>query len=155
MTDHTEPTPADHPDRYALEYIDARIAQYKQRGLGEAAMAMGVLRGDLRAGKPRRYRAGVREIIDDTLRIPADHPDRCVLEYIDAHIAQYKSRGLGDAAMTLGVLRGDLRAGLHRPEQVAAPCDHPSDKQIADSLPNVGATIRCRLCGEHRAVKPA
>lgn len=99
---------------------------------------------------------------DDTLIIPAEHPDRYALEYIDARIVQYKHRAIiadkaqdrdefKAIAMAFGVLRGDIRALLHRPAPVAAACEHPTEKQVPDSLPNVGATIRCIACGEHRA----
>lgn len=101
---------------------------------------------------------------DDTMRIPADHPDRYALEYIDARIEQHKVRGQDPqrseserdqhkfAAQAIGVVRGDIFALLHRPSPVAVTCEHPSDRQLSDSLPNVGATIRCAVCGEHRPV---
>lgn len=91
-----------------------------------------------------------------------DHPDRYALEYIDAKIEQHKARSLKPniseyehieqkaAAFALGIVRGDIFALLHRPAPVAAACTHPIDRQIDDTLRNVGPTIRCRECGEHR-----
>lgn len=42
-----------------------------------------------------------------------------ILTYIDQRIAQYKARGERDAAMALGVLRGDPVARFHEREAAA------------------------------------
>lgn len=99
--------------------------------------------------------------------IPLDHPDRYALEYIDAKICQHNTRAHNlqrsederrdhkSAAFALGIVRGDIFARLHRPSPIAEPCPHPVDKQISDFLSNVGPTLRCEQCGEHRPVKTA
>lgn len=95
----------------------------------------------------------------------ANHPDRYALEYLDMKIAQHKLRGHDvrlmekvrldhyAAALALSIVRGDIFALLHRPSPVIEPCTHPIDKQVDDMLPNIGLTIRCKLCGEHRPRK--
>lgn len=106
-------------DRHVLEYIDAKIASYKARAnRGEHVLDMG------RAAQTLiqiRFVAGGFSSLEP------------FLEHLDFQIGRHKAVGLSVSAQALGVLRGDLFAGLHLPDPVrpvVPDCPHTHEKPI-------------------------
>ncbi len=90
--------------------------------------------------------------------IPAAHPDRYALEYIDAKIAAYKVRSTHTdkpeaerneykaVAQAFGILHADILTLLHRPDPVIITvCEHDP---LADVDTYRGDVWRCRKCQE-------